>query len=272
MATTFVYQSRSEDAWDARANQAPNIEDMTVIQQGKQYVLGCWDEGLILLTDKRFRKPHRAQQFLKKELEKMREAQDRKAIRNMCFWRMDTMIYGGYSIPYRYIKLFPEKFTWLKELSDLSLASDKKIVTLSYADAGRAMRILLNIWGRPLKHYTEFPYIQPLGGGHIPVEKFNQWRQKNPLNCRRVLWNVSSRDKASRTEQAIRQLLSAGITDFKLTRFGWFFIHIPTDCHVSSYYTSDDPAVWERKNQQRERQRKIREVELTLDGKRWRRR
>jgi hypothetical protein len=267
MATTFVYQSRSEDAWDARANQAPGIEDITVIQQGKQYVVGCWDEGLTLMTDRRFRKPRRARQFLKKELKKMREAQFRKTERDRYFWHVDTTIYGGYSNQYCFIDLFPEKFTWLKELSDLTPASDKKRVALSYADAGHAMRILLGILGRPVKHYTEFPYRQPHRGGHIPAAKFDQWRQKNPLNCRRVLWNVSSRDKASRTEQAIRQLLSAGITDFKLTRFGWFFIHIPTDCHVSSYYTSDDPAVWERKNQQRETQRKIREVERALDGK-----
>jgi hypothetical protein len=266
MATTFVYQPRSDDAWVARANQAPDIEDMedmTVIQRGKQYVVGCWDEGLMLLTDKRFRKLHRAQQFLEKELEKMRMAQYRKARRAMCFWIVDTAIYGGYSISYHYIDLFPEKFTWLQELSDLSPTSDKKrIVPLSYADAGRAMRILLGILGRPVKHYTEFSF-RPRR--RIPQAKLDLWKQKNPLNCRRVLWNVSSRDKASRTEQAIRQLLSASIADFKLTRFGWFFIHIPKDCHVSSYYKSDDPAVWERKNQQRETRRKIRAVERKLD-------
>jgi hypothetical protein len=69
---TFVYQPRSEDAWDARANQALdfNIEDMTVIQRGKWFVLGCWDDGLTLMTDKRFRKTHRGATVSRKGTEK----------------------------------------------------------------------------------------------------------------------------------------------------------------------------------------------------------
>ena len=123
--------------------------------------------------------------------------------------------------------------------------------TLSFDDAGRAIRILIREFGaRPYMNYNRNP-------------PRSQWNMKRKcLDHRMVIWDAKAKPQAERAASA---LLAAGITDFRLTPRGWFYIRIPKDCFASSFYRSDDPQEWSRKEKQRHDAIKIREVEWVLD-------
>jgi hypothetical protein len=156
-------------------------------------------------------------------------------------------------------------------------AKGKGIRTLSFENAGRAIRILMRELGaRPYCNFNRNSYLALA-------------RRNQSLDFRMVIWDVRSEPvpefaaldgpnlfsdtrPMSRLERATAALVAIGITDYRLTFHRWLYIKIPRASFVCSFYGSDDPEEWARKDKQRhdarDLSRKIREVELKLDGHR----
>jgi hypothetical protein len=118
------------------------------------------------------------------------------------------------------------------------------IKTLSFDDAGRAIRLLLRVLGKPY------------GNSNMDMSG-------NALNHRNVIWKCSTDEwvngnrvtdpkKFNAALDACEQLTAIGITDFKITDSGWFTIHIPYEAYYSSFTTSDDPEVWKQRQSRNE--------------------
>jgi hypothetical protein len=154
-------------------------------------------------------------------------------------------------------------------------AKGKGVRTLSFEDAGKAIRILMRELGaRPYCNSNRNSYL----------DRIDHSRR---LDYRMVIWDVrrepnqkcaaidgpnlfSGTRPASRVEKAAAALVAAGITDFRVTFHGWLYIRVPKDCFACSFYGSDDPQEWARKDKQRHdaivRRKKIRETLAALDG------
>jgi len=117
--------------------------------------------------------------------------------------------------------------------------SKPKTKTLSFEEAGRAIRILLRELGHPYLNRARVPWRYPHGG------------REPRLDHRVVIWDARSEANRERAKQASVALIAAGIIDYRLSPRGWFRIRIPKDCFASSFYRSDDPQEWARKDKQR---------------------
>lgn len=110
----------------------------------------------------------------------------------------------------------------------LKALSNSTVKTLPFEQAGKAIRALLPILGKP-----KFNYNKTQGG--------------RKLNCRSCIWSVERQ-----TDKAIAasiMLKAVGITDFRITDANWFCIHIPYEAYVTSFYHSDDPIDWAIRNE-----------------------
>jgi hypothetical protein len=164
-------------------------------------------------------------------------------------------------LPYIYPRVTPRGFTRRTGVYGIGLSEyyptpKTRIGTLSFEDAGRAIRILLRDLGvRPRN------YIWDASRWDL-----NRYRR---LDHRVVLWDARAEPSKSRAQKAAAALVAAGISDFRITSGGWLYIRIPKDAFVSSFYTSDDPQVWLRRNERRTaaraKSKAVREVLAKLD-------
>jgi hypothetical protein len=156
----------------------------------------------------------------------------------------------------------PPGFMWRdygRRLYPIPARAKGKIRTLSFEDAGRAIRILLREFGvRPYRNFIR-----------VPPKIFTRMERRD-LDYRLVLWDARSEPSKECAEKAATALVAAGITDFRLTPGGWFKVRIPRDCFACSFYSSDDPLDWTTKDKQRHnaiaRRKKICETLAALDG------
>jgi hypothetical protein len=120
------------------------------------------------------------------------------------------------------------------EFYPIPVRAKTRIRTLSFEDAGKAIRILVRELGvRPYRNFTK-DVCHP-----------------RRLDHRVVLWDARTEPSKSCAQKGAAALVAAGITDFRITSGGWLYIRIPKDAFVSSFYTSDDPQVWLRRNERR---------------------
>lgn len=96
---------------------------------------------------------------------------------------------------------------------------------LSLLEAGKAIRILLPILGKPKMNYN----VDASG---------------KTLNCRVVVWHLYNQlDKQIEASEALE---TAEITDFNITPSEYFTLHLERHLFFSAFTTSDDPQEWER--------------------------
>jgi len=101
------------------------------------------------------------------------------------------------------------------------VCTSKRIATLSIADAGKAVRIMIRHMGKPYLTAN-----RPQGG-------------RGYFTFRNCIWKVNE----GNVEEAIlatNELFEAGVTDFKITPSGWFSSHIPFDSFVSDFYDGNE--------------------------------
>lgn len=105
------------------------------------------------------------------------------------------------------------------------------IPTLSFDEAGKAVRLVLPILG-------------------APYSTANQDSSGHPFNFRALLWKTGGR--APETMVRVCSELDKAKLAFKITESGWFHIHIPYSAYYSAFTTSDDPAEWRRRQANQE--------------------
>jgi hypothetical protein len=113
--------------------------------------------------------------------------------------------------------------------------------TLTFDEAGKAIRILLEAIGKP------FGNANADMSGH-------------KYQYRDVIWLMNYESggvniNIQRAATAITTLKTAGFNqgDYKITSDGkWFHIHIPFDSYYTAFTTSDDPEVWKQRQAHQE--------------------
>lgn len=126
--------------------------------------------------------------------------------------------------------------------------SNIKMNTLTFEEAGKATRLLLKLLGKK------------------PHANFTANAIEKNLGFRRVIWYARSAKAGSKLSAAQLALFNAGITDYKVVTGGWLVIHIPEDAYVSSFYASDNPEDWQKRNQKRLDSMHVKQVVHRLDG------
>lgn len=117
--------------------------------------------------------------------------------------------------------------SWIKTL-------DWTSKELSFEEAGKAIRLMLNMVGKPTLNY-------------------NQDASGRALPHRTVYWKKDFETQVRCAEA----LGSIGITDAKTDVYNGLSIRIPREVYVTAFYTSDDPEVW-RKEQEKAVDRAVR--------------
>lgn len=106
--------------------------------------------------------------------------------------------------------------------------SDVKLNTLNFELAGKVIRFLVTTLKKPPTSNYISDYIYG-----------------RDYTYRKCVWIVKSPKMAYLAEKATIQLNKLGIHDFGVCN-GWFVIHIPKECYVSSFLKSDNLEDWRK--------------------------
>lgn len=133
----------------------------------------------------------------------------------------------------------------IKTLQENMDDPSKYIKTLTFEDAGKAVRIVIKSLGRK------------------PDLNYNRVYNGDQLPHRVVLWRCDSKE----FWKVEANLQNAGIFDFRHSPMGWFSVRMPRDDFASSFYHSDDPKDWHQRNKRKSEVSRILTMERRLDGK-----